>query len=354
MNKKLVWAMTPRLIFRPGSFRDYYSKVYSHYQFPVDRFGVLSEEDDYGPETVNIVPEARYNLNNHPTNESHWYDRFYQTCMDMATLCYELADDRNIVIMYSGGCDSSTVLSVMMKHHRYKEFLEAGRFKVCLNSFSVQEYPEFFYDIILPNVPIIPTDYASVIADPNNYLISGDGGDYIVCNTDVPVWEYNGTTDIFNESSEIIYQYFDECDPSGAFSRMTRGISKKAPFELETVSQIYWWLGQCFTNQGEICYPITWTSLEPEEMYGFNKYCRFFLHPMWMTYSFEYMSTRPVYNNLRDMRKFYKKTIIDFTGHQSYWGKNKVLSQRTVTKKRWKTIIFSDGTSNSDSERYLT
>jgi hypothetical protein len=355
MTKELVWASAARLTFTPGSFRDYYSKVYSRYQFPVDRFNVLSEEDRYGPPTKNIVPPPNdYNLNNLPRNEEYWYDRFNSLCAEMASFCYQQAGDRNIIIMYSGGTDSTAVLVSMMNHPKYREFLGSGRFKVCLNSFSIHEYPEMFYQYILPSIPIVATDYDKISADPNNFVISGDGGDYLICNTDVPVWEYNGTTDIFNEPGEIIYKYFDECDPSGAFSRMTRGIAKKAPFELETISQIYWWLGQCFTNQGEMCYPISWTSLEPQEMYGFDKYCRFFLHPMWTQFSFEYMSTSPVYNNLRDMRKFWKRTIIDYTKHKPYWNKNKVNSQRNIARKWYKSVIYGDGTWDSEAERFKT
>ena len=355
MNKELVWALAPRVDVRPGSFRDYYARVYSAYQFPVDRFNVLSEEDDYGPATKNIVPEPEpYTLTNLPKNEGYWYARFHETCNLMADLCYKNAGDRTIVIMYSGGTDSSTVLVSMMKHPRFKEFLDSGRFKVCMNSFSVHEYPEMFYEYILPNIPILATDYNFVVADPNHFVISGDGGDYLICNTDVPVWEYEGTTDIFNMKGDIIYKFFDECDPSGAFSRMTKGISKKAPFELETISQVYWWLGQCFTNQGEMCYPIAWTTLDVNQMLDFNKYCRFFLHPMWTRFSFEYMSIRPVYNNLRDMRKFWKKTIIDYTGHEVYWGKNKANSQRNISRKWFKTAIYGDGSWDSTTESFKT
>jgi hypothetical protein len=351
MSKKLVWGMMNRLKIRAGSFRDYYAKIYSPLQFPVDRFNQLSDLDDYGIETYNIVPDpAPYTLSNLSHSEEYWYDRFYELCNTIADVVYSTANDRKIVIMYSGGCDSSTVLTAMMRHPRYREFLDSGRFFVSLNTYSIREFPEFFYSHILPVIPLIPTDYRNTINDPDYLLVSGDGGDYFICNTDVPAWEYEGTTDIFDMPKEVIYKYFDINDPSGKFSNMMRHISKSAPFELESVSQIYWWLGQSFTNQGEMCYPIAWCNLEPQEMFGFNKYFRFFLHPLWTAYGYEYMSTRPVHKNLRDMRRFQKRYIIDFNGHQTYWNKDKILSQRNIARIWYKSAIYSDGSWDNDSE----
>ena len=338
-DQKVIWISSNRLNVTPGSFRDYYAKVYSRFQFPVDRFGLLPSIDPDTIQTVNIVPDPVYNLHN---LSSDWYDRFAAICDSMAERVYRTARGRTIIIMYSGGIDSTTVLVAMMRSPKFKEFINNGRLKLALNSVGIYEYPELFYETILPTIPIIPTDYNTIIADPNNFVISGDGGDYVICNTDIPVFEYDGTTDIFGMDKNIIYNYFDICDPSGKFSDMVRGIDKHAPFELYSVSQLYWWLGQCFTHQGEMSYPFAWSSVDTKEIASFDKFFRFFLHPEFMTFGFEYMSTNPVYTSLSSMRKFFKDYIIGHTGHEQYRNKNKIGSQRTVARKWHKSIIYHD------------
>lgn len=338
-DKKLIWLATNRIRVSPGSFRDYYAKVYSPFQFPVDRFGLLPSIDPDTVQTVNIVLEPVYNLHN---LTSDWYDRFVAICDGMAERVYQTARGRTIIIMYSGGIDSTAVLVAMMRSSHFNQFVDSGRLKVSLNSFGIYEYPELFYETILPLIPIIPTDYNTIIADPNNFVITGDGGDHIICTTDIPIFEYDGTTDIVNMDKKIIYSYFDNCDTSGKFSDMVRGIDKHAPFELHSVGQLCWWVSQCFTHQCDMSYPFAWSSVDTEEIASFDKVFRFFLHPEFTTFSFEYMSTNPAYTSLSSMRNFFKDYIIGYTGHKQYRNKNKIGSQRTTARKWHKTAIYED------------
>lgn len=338
-NQKVIWLLNSRLDVRPGSFRDYYARVYSPFQFPVDRFNLLPAIDPDPVPTVNIVPEAVYNLTN---LTSDWYDRFVHICDNLAETIYQSCGTRTIIVMYSGGVDSTAVLVAMMRNPKFQQYVDAGQLKVSLNSFGIYEYPEFFYETILPTIPIVATDYNALMADSNNLVVTGDGGDYIICNTDIPVYEHEGNTDIFHKDKSIIYRYFDKCDPSGKFSGMMRGIEKSAPFDIVSVAQLYWWLGQCFTHQGEMCYPFAWSQVDTQELATFNRLFRFFLHPKFMTFSFEYMSTNPKYTNLRDMRTFAKDYIINYTGHEQYRNKDKIGSQRGMNRRWYKSAIYQD------------
>jgi hypothetical protein len=337
-DQKVIWLAANRINVRPGSFRDYYSKVYSPFQFPVDRFGLLPAIDPDPVPTVNIVPEAVYNLTN---LTSDWYDRFVHICDSMAETIYQSCGTRTIIVMYSGGVDSTAVLVAMMRNPKFQQYVDAGQLKVSLNSLGIYEYPEFFYETILPTIPIMATDYNAIMADPNLLVVTGDGGDYVICNTDIPVYEHEGTTDIFHKDKSVIYRYFDLCDPSGKFSHMMRGIEKSAPFDIVSVAQLYWWLGQCFTHQGEMCYPFAWSQVDTSQLATFDRLFRFFLHPKFMTFGFEYMSTNPKYTNLRDMRTFFKDYIINYTGHEQYRNKQKIGSQRTLARKWHKSAIYS-------------
>ena len=336
-DQKVIWLLANRVDIRPGSFRDYYSKVYSPFQFPVDRYNLLPGIDPDPISTMNIVPNAVYNLHNLTTD---WYDRFVYLCDKMSENIYESCGNRTIVIMYSGGVDSTTVLVAMMRNPKFQQFVDSGQLRIAMNTFGIYEYPEFFYETILPKIPIIATDYNTIMSDPNHLVVTGDGGDYVVCNTDIPIYEHDGSSDIFHNDKSIIYKYFDLCDPSGKFGHMAREVDKHAPFDLVTVSQLYWWLAQCFTHQGEMCYPFAWSQVGTQQLNTFDQLYRFFLHPEFMTFSFEYMSTNPKYTNLRDMRTFFKDYIINYTGHQQYRDKQKIGSQRTTARKWHKSAIY--------------
>lgn len=352
MSNKVLWLLGTRLTIRPGSFRDYYSKIYSTFQFPVDRFNLLPEIDPDPIETVNIVPDPTPNYNN-PTTD--WKDRFFSLMEEVAESVYDTAGARSIVLFYSGGIDSTAVLTAMRRCSRYREFLDAGRLKVALTSFSIYEYPELFYQTILPEIPIVATDYDRYMADPDYLVVTGDGGDYMIGNTDAPIFELNGSTNNLHMSKDILYPYIDSIDPSGKFSSMLQGIDRKAPFDLESINQLYWWLGQCFTHQGEMCYPFAWSSIaDISELATFNKLFRFFLDPRFMTFGFEHMSTNPYYPNLRSHRTFFKEYIIEHNGHPWYANKNKIMSQRITTRKWFKSAIYSDLSFDDDITKRLT
>jgi hypothetical protein len=351
-NKKTLWLLGNRLNIRPGSFRDYYAKVYSAFQFPVDRFNFLPEIDPDPVETVNIVPEPRYNLAN---LTSDWQDRYFSICDQVAESVYVTAGTRTILLLYSGGIDSTAVLVALMRSPRYQEFKDQGRLVIGLTSFSIYEYPEFFYQRILPELPIIPADYNTAMADAKYLVVTGDAGDYVIGNTDCPIFAYNGTTDVLDEDKSVLYPYINSIEPSGKFSHLLQELDRRAPFDIVSINQLYWWLGQCFTHQGEMCYPWAWSGVEDiTELASFNKLYRFFLDERFVTFGFEHMSTNPSYPNLRSHRTFPKRYIVGHTGHQWYLNKNKIMSQRMTTRKWYKSAIYSDLTHNNETSRVST
>jgi hypothetical protein len=192
-------------------------------------------------------------------------------------------------------------------------------------------------------------DYNLVMQDPNAFVVTGDAGDYVIGNTDTPIFFHNGTTDNLHEDKSILWPYLDGIDTSKKFSNFAKELSKLAPFDIVSANQMYWWLGQAFVHQGEMCYPWTWSATDDlSELASFNKVYRFFLDPRFTTFSFEYMSTNPVCTNYNSVRQFPREYIVDFTQHPSYLNKIKVFSQKLLFRKRYKTRIYADLTFASD------
>jgi len=326
------------LDFTPGSFRDAYKSVYKLGPFPVDRFNLVPKILNDAIPTVNIVPEPVYNLTNLTTD---WRDRYFSLFNDVATDIYNTAGTRNIVLMYSGGIDSTAVLVALMQHSRYKEFVDRGRIKIAMSSHSIVEYPELFYQQILPTLPIVVADFGSLLNDSDTFIVTGDAGDYVIGNTDTPIFFYQGTTNNLYEDKSALWPYLNRIDPN--FTYFAQELATYAPFDIVSVNQMFWWIGQAFVHQSEMCRPYMWSNTtDLLELASFNKIYRFFLDPRFMTFSFEYMSTNPHCTNYNSVRALPREYIVNYTQHTSYLNKIKVFSQKFLFKSTYKTRIYQD------------
>jgi hypothetical protein len=342
MNKKLIYLNWFNVDPTPGSFRDYYSRVYDITACGVDRFNLL-EDIDPQPDHLkfkNIVPEPVYNLHNLTTD---WKDRYWSICDQVGEKIFQKAGDREIVLMYSGGIDSTVALVSMMKNPKFNDLLKQNRFRIGLTSNSILEYPEFFYNKILPNMPLAPANYDKEMADTNVFLVTGDAGDYVIGNTDTPIFSHQGTIDNMSAPKEVVFEYLNTIDESGQFVNFLSKLCKKAPFDIVSINQAYWWIGQAFVHQGEMCYPFIWSSVSDlSELPTFNKVFRFFLDDLFNTFTFEYMSTNPYYTDYNSVRQFPREYIVDYTKDQSYLKKVKVFSQKLTLRRIQKTRVYED------------
>lgn len=350
-SKRLIYANAHTVTHPTGSFRHYYSTVYGTWPFPVDRFNVLPSIDADTLSTVNIIKDPNYNLLNLSVD---WQDRYWAICDQVGTNIYATADVgyKTIVVMYSGGIDSAAALVSLMKNTRYREFLDQGRLKVALSSSSIAEYPEYFYNRILPEIPVVPVDYNTAMLDPTVLVVTGDAGDYVIGNTDTPIFYHNGATNNLYEDKSVLYPYLDTVDTTGKFSNFARELCKHAPFDIVSVNQLYWWIGQCFVHQGEMCYPFNWSATtDMSELATNNKVYRFFLDDLFTTFSFEYMSTNPRYTTYNSVRDFPRKYIVDYTRDQTYLTKIKLFSQSFMFKQICKSAVYEDLTFSTDFSR---
>ena len=349
-DKKLLLVNQHNLALVSNGFRKIYSTVFNS-ECPVDRFGLLDKIgiNDTVP-LVNMVPKPVYKLTGLTTD---WQDRYQSIYSQVAEKVYATSGTRDIVVMYSGGVDSAGVLVALMQRPEYQEFLDAGRFRVAMTTASINEYPELFYRDILPNIPIEPTDYNTLMMDPNVLLVTGDDGDHVIGNT--------GTPNLLNHDDSCLhlpkhaaYPYFDHADPTGLLSTIVRQLDPYCPFEIVSLCQLHWWVGQCFELQATMCRPYYWSHISDlSEIATNQKVFRFFMDDLWNTFSFEYMSTNPVYTDNVSIRDFPKQYIVGITGDSNYLNKVKVKSQKLTCRIRTKTRIYEDLTYAMDNRKII-
>ena len=99
--KKYVWVDWSCIDYNKYPFRRAFSNNVSKYEFPVDRFNIAGGRIEMN--TVNILREPSYDLTN-LTND--FEDRWYSLIDSVANKVFDVAGDRVIHLLYSGGVDS--------------------------------------------------------------------------------------------------------------------------------------------------------------------------------------------------------------------------------------------------------
>jgi hypothetical protein len=253
--------------------------------------------------------------------------------------------------MYSGGVDSVCILVALMKNSKFKEFLDAGKFELALTSLSIDEYPLFFYNFIQEyKIPLVPLNYDAHMAE-DSLLVSGELGDYLIGSNELG--KIMKGIEAGNSKWPVFRSFIARSDPNGKVVQAYSTLIKKAPFELITAHQIEWWFHNAMCVQADLLKPWFWSSNTDITAAANNsKVYRFFYHEAFMTFSFEYMSTCPIFEKIDDVRLWPKKYIIDYTKDDAFLNKKKTWSQRLSMRLIYKTEIRSDYSWDFNSQVY--
>lgn len=335
--KQLVWAAASVIPFRHLPYRNSYRSVAAQpWEFPADRFNLANNMLEL--DAVNIVEDPEFDLNNINCN---WRDRYFALLDDVADDVYRQVGDRTIYLAYSGGVDSIAVLTALQRHPKYNEFLKSNRFRIFLNSVSIEELPSLFYQHILPNLPLSVANFNQIMLDPDAYLVTGDLGDFVIGSSDVIRFDkLYKDFDLMSPWTEI-YTLLKLVNNSGKYLEIVELLKKAEPFEISSVGQLSWWLGQCLTVQYELTKPYVWS--ETTDLSGLDnesKVFRFFHNRKITTFSYEYMSTNPRINSYSDMKVLPKEYAFNHFNDHGILTKTKVSSHTYVHKFVHKTKIF--------------
>lgn len=336
MSKKIIWASWGNIDIASKPYRKSYSDVAYRFEFPVDRFNLLDNRLEI--DCANIVKTPVYNLTN-ITNDHR--DKFFNALDQTADEIYRLAGNKTIHLAYSGGVDSTVALCALMRHPLYKERLEAGKIKICLNSTSIQEYPELFYNTILPTIPFEFIDFNKIMNDDNAYLVTGDMGDYIISSSDVLSLTSNDTQLNLNDDWQKLIPYIQKIDNSELFLEILDILKQKSIFEITSVNQLVWWFSQCLTYQDELARPYIWSNTKHNDsILDESKVYRFFYSNVITTFSYEYLSTNPVISSYEEGKRWFKEYIVNYTNDLRYFNKTKIYSQRLSLRLIYKSQLY--------------
>ena len=131
--------------------------------------------------TGNIEIPLNYKLMDHLTLPEYRETKkpFSQLCDERAIELYNRAqsNNRKIAIMYSGGIDSTLVITSFLRNLTKEQLKD---FVILMNEESINENRNFYYDHIAKNFTCIPSfNYTSYITSKEYLLISGEQADML-------------------------------------------------------------------------------------------------------------------------------------------------------------------------------
>lgn len=338
-TKKVIWAHS-LVQGKISGFRKSYNSIFDVNEFPVNRFGIST---DYINESgiASIVPEPEYHLEN-LTND--WKSRYFDTVDAVAENLIKTANGRKISVYYSGGIDSTVVVVSLLRHKDFNSLNESDLLEIRLTTSSINEYPSFFYNHILPKFKhIAVADPQDTMNDSDAIMVTGDMGDYIIGSSDVLAFIPNDDLDLSLSSSFLLDQ-IKLTDVAGHYYNVIVDSMDQCPFKIESCLQLAWWQSQCFAYQDELVRPYIWSDAEPIDVWKQDKVFKFFYDSELTRFSYEYMSTNPVFKTFKETRTLPKEYIFNYTNDRSYLeSKSKTPSQRHILRHIRKTVVYDGG-----------
>ena len=250
----------------------------------------------------------------------------------------ELADERaaqirklpgTIFVMWSGGIDSTTVLTSILRTWPSEEL---GKLVVLCNNDSIKENPNFFKLIASKKITIKSSSANFEQYLQYGYIITGELGDQIFGSDIVGacVKEY-GEAAINSPWQEVAPDIFSKLSPehgAAAFDNY-RHIVDEAPFDLVTTQDFFWWLN--FTQKWQhvkfrsLCV-ANWKNPEVT----FKNLVHFFDTVDFQVWSVHNHHTMKIKDTWASYKFTAKEYIVDYTKDDSYLSKLKVPSLQNL------------------------
>jgi hypothetical protein len=180
----------------------------------------------------------------------------YEQCCDRrANELYEKSKKLGvpILVLYSGGIDSTLVLISLLKvipEHELKDSLI-----VALSLDSISENPDFYYNVIRKKCTFTASDNLSSFFDKTKLVVGGEHNDQLL-GTDVAgryfrQFSFKELHEKYTENN--ITKFFIhagmDIDNAKLWYYLLDNHAKNAPLKIDTVFQFFWWLNFVFKWQ---------------------------------------------------------------------------------------------------------
>lgn len=273
---------------------------------------------------------------------NHAFNKSYEeVCISRAEQLIKLSKTTNkpIVIMYSGGIDSTLVVIAFMLAANG----DYTNIQIALSSPSIRENPKFYYDHIRSNFKLLPSEKSLYFLNGDYIVVGGEGNDQLMGSDYYKQLYVSGNIDLLNvpytESlicDMLINSGMTSASAKQWFYLLDLQIRKTQVCQISTVKDFFWWLNFSFKWQAVYFRMIVRSNYF--ELIN-QQFLDLHYHQFFMTDDFQQWSIlnpdKKIGNTWASYKLESKKLILEFTKDREYFDyKTKVGSLQALFRHR--------------------
>lgn len=180
-------------------------------------------------------------------------DLLYAECCDIRAKEL-LSLNKHINIMWSGGIDSTTMLSALLNNSTKTQ---QRNMTVLLSDGSITNNQKFYDDVICGNLTVAPSyEFDNYLGQLNSIFVTAENNDEIFGTNLVSLFIHRYDFDIlFDEPTvsnlfkvlekKTIIASEEDKEQMRKCIHIMITVANKSPFELDTIYKFFWWLNFC-------------------------------------------------------------------------------------------------------------
>lgn len=186
--------------------------------------------------------------------------------------------NRKLVVMYSGGIDSTLIVVSLLKIATEEEL--KNNIIILLNQYSVAENKNFFNNHIIKKCRIESSYLFHAFLGNDKYVVvNGEGGDQLFGSAvSDGIFKTKGADYIFQQPthsviSEILNGKVNDIEASDKIATVLNKVVAAAPIPIETIYHYFWWINFGLKWQSVYARSVAYTdsvyqsTVKPEENY---------------------------------------------------------------------------------------
>ncbi len=331
LDKDLIYADISSIVFRSNNKSDIFESLSEQHRKMLSFYTVVDSEGvypRYNPEDYPyaVTPDPDVSVAVKPVDN---FNEDFETLMDRRSreLASKLINYDRVFVFWSGGIDSTVILSAILKNWSKEELKQLT---VVCNKFSIEEYPNFYERFIKDNLTTVSSNLFFNNTEKyshKNIYVASDTGDVVIGYNYITYFDQR-FPGIYNKSykkhtNELI-EYFGKTDKAYyAYQRIKRSLDKNN-IQVDTVFDFLWWIDFNWSFDQNIYYFLYMFSLLPEELdtkqFFVNNMFDWFKIPVFQQWAFSTIGTsQRIKDDILSFKYAYKKYIYDFDKDLNYF-----------------------------------
>lgn len=276
-----------------------------------------------------------------PNNSTTFNQTYQQICIERAEqlIAHSYAINKPIVLLYSGGIDSTTVVIsfILASGGKYDNIF------IALNTQSIRENPKFYSSYIRGKFKLAPSEQALDMLDGTSIIVGGEFNDQLF-GTDIykkiiDNYNFEYLNEIYTEKKIIDFLTIRGMSFNNSkiwFDLINSQIKSTNLCEIKSIKDFFWWYNFCFKWQSIYCrFIIRSSNLGIINQEFLNTYYQqFFITEDFQKWSMS-NPDKKIVKSWGSYKIAAKEFIFDFNRDQSYFDtKMKVGSLQLIFRQR--------------------